>query len=171
VVTSKPKHTRNRKTGAAARAIEVEFADAFETFVGEVMLLNGRLMSIAAEIGEDIEVTPTQWQAVVVAMGRPRTVSQYARRLGVQRQTMQYTISGLVRRGLMELAHNPDHRRSPIICLTSEGKDLFTELHRRRVELCRRFTDGLDLTVADMIHLSKGLRVLRLHAIGRDERE
>ncbi len=171
-MTAKLNKARSKKTSIAVTPGDAQFAAAFEDLVGEVMLLNGRFMSVAAELSANLEVTPTQWQAVVVAAtGRPRTVSQYARRLGVQRQTMQYTINGLVKRRFMEFTHNPDHRRSPLIRLTADGNNLVTELRHREVELCRRFTDGLDLAVTDVTQLRKSLRVLRLNAVGLDDQE
>ena len=102
-MTRKRKTSRNRQPSQSAAAEDEEFFDAFQEFVGEVMLLNGRFLSVAAELGDELGISPPQWQAVVVAKGQPRTVSQYARRLGIQRQSMQYTISGLVERGFMEL--------------------------------------------------------------------
>ncbi len=145
-----------------------KFVNTFQNFLGEVILLNGQFMNVAAELGETLNVTPTQWEALFTVKGKPRTVSQCARRLGMQRQKMQYTINGLVKRGIVELTHNPDHRRSPLIRLTSDGDSLVTELHHRHTELCYRFTGGLNLTIEDLERLRKDLRLLRLHDFNRE---
>ncbi|MFZ1624995.1 MAG: helix-turn-helix domain-containing protein [Gammaproteobacteria bacterium] len=150
-----------KKTTRVVSADKMEFADAFQMFLGEVMLLNGEFMSAASERAADLDITPPQWQALILAAGQPRTVSQYARRLGTQRQNVQYTINSLVKRGLVELTDNPDHRRSPLIRLSSNGKKLLAKLRHRATDLSRQFTDGIDLTVEDLQRLGMELRQLR----------
>ncbi len=160
-----------KKRAKAASASAPEFVDAFQMFLGEVILLNAQLMSAANKLSADLDITPPQWQAVILAAGQPRTVSQYARRLGTQRQNMQYTINGLVKRGLVELTDNPDHRRSPLIRLSGDGKKLLAKLRHRGTDLCRQFTHGIDLTAEDMQHLGMELRRLRHQGRARDKYE
>ena len=74
----------------------------------------------------------------------PHTVSQLARRRDCSRQHVQVLVNRLVADGLAELVENPDHRRSPLVRLTSQGKDTLETMWRREAEL----VDGLPAVLA-----------------------
>jgi DNA-binding MarR family transcriptional regulator len=58
----------------------------------------------------------------VALVERPLTVPQIARRMGLTRQSVHATVNRLVRDGFLELAPNSDHRRSPLVGLTTSGR-------------------------------------------------
>lgn len=61
------------------------------------------------------------------------SVPEIARRYRASRQHVQVTVNSLVAKGLAEAVENPDHKRSPLITLTEEGRAMFkTILHRHR---------------------------------------
>lgn len=61
------------------------------------------------------------------------SVPEIARRYRASRQHVQVTVNSLVAKGLAEAVENPDHKRSPLITLTEEGRTMFkTILHRHR---------------------------------------
>jgi DNA-binding MarR family transcriptional regulator len=53
------------------------------------------------------------------------SVPQIARKYDVSRQHVQVTVNPLIDRGLVELSENPRHKRSPLVRLTKNGRDLF----------------------------------------------
>jgi DNA-binding MarR family transcriptional regulator len=63
---------------------------------------------------------------------RPLTVPQIARRMGLTRQSVHATVGRLVRDGLLALAPNADHRRSPLVCLTKPGSATYSAIDRRQ---------------------------------------
>lgn len=65
----------------------------------------------------------------------PQTVPQLARARLVSRQDVQPIVNALVREGLVEFVANPAHRRSPLVRLTAQGKDLLEAMRRREREI------------------------------------
>ncbi|EFL12856.1 MarR family regulatory protein [Streptomyces sp. C] len=88
--------------------------------------------------------------------GGPRTVPQLARLLGLDRQPVQRLVNDAMALGLAESAPNPEHRRSRLIQLTSEGEATIRGIQEaEETELRRRLSD---LTTGDV---TTALRVLR----------
>lgn len=110
-------------------------ADLFE--VAGAMRRDGE--AIARTAGQ----TQSRWQVMWVAAAGTLTVPSIARRLGVTRQTVQRVADEIVDGGLATFEANPDHSRSPLLVLTSEGAAILERLNettgRRNVEL----TEGL----------------------------
>ncbi|MER6971714.1 MarR family transcriptional regulator [Nocardioides sp. NPDC000445] len=59
---------------------------------------------------------------VLQAVGDRATVPDIARKLGLQRQSVQRVADELVRDGLARYEENPRHRRSPLLAATAAGK-------------------------------------------------
>lgn len=80
----------------------------------------------------------------------PRTVPQVAREQDVSRQHIQVVVNGLLEAGLVECLDNPDHLRSPIVCLTAAGTKACETVRRREerllADLAKRIP-GADLKV------------------------
>ena len=53
------------------------------------------------------------------------SVPEIARRYRASRQHVQVTVNSLIDKGLAAAVENPRHKRSPLIMLTDEGRDLF----------------------------------------------
>lgn len=73
------------------------------------------------------------------------SVPQIARRYRVSRQHVQVTVNGLIRKGLLRSIANPEHKRSPLIRLSSLGRDCFEEIRRNE----NRHVDELFADLAD----------------------
>jgi DNA-binding MarR family transcriptional regulator len=76
--------------------------------------------------------------------GRALTVAQVARRMGLARQSVQAVVNRLRDDGLVAVAANPDHRRSPLIDFTDEGRARYAALQRRQARWADALADGLD---------------------------
>lgn len=56
------------------------------------------------------------------------TVPEIAARYRVSRQHIQVTVNELVAKGLLTTRDNPHHKRSPLIALTTRGRNLFASI-------------------------------------------
>jgi len=103
-------------------------------------------------------LTAARWQVLgaVALAGRPLTVPQIARRMGLTRQAVQATVDQLRRDTLIDISDNPDHRRSPLINLTERGRRKYAALDRQQTTWINELSAGLkipDLTAtARLLH-------------------
>jgi DNA-binding MarR family transcriptional regulator len=73
--------------------------------------------------------TQARWQVMNVAADGGWTVPRVARRLGLQRQSVQRVVDRLRDDGLVELVPNPDHATSPLVQLTPRGADVLAVIN------------------------------------------
>jgi DNA-binding MarR family transcriptional regulator len=89
--------------------------------VADIYEIAGRFRDHGETIARTVGQTQTRWQVLSAASGRPHTVPQIARVLGVTRQNVQRVADLLVAEGAAEYRDNPDHRGSPHLILTGRG--------------------------------------------------
>lgn len=77
--------------------------------------------------------------------GKPLTVPQIARRMGLARQSVHATVGVLLAAGLVERARNDDHRRSPLVAVTALGHDAYRSLEKRQAAWVGELAAGLPL--------------------------
>lgn len=94
-----------------------------------------RLKEAGDALHADTGVT-TAMRAVMEDLDRhgAQTVSQMARRRPVTRQHIQALADALMRRKLIESFENPAHKRSPLLRLTSSGRQTFQKMLLREGE-------------------------------------
>lgn len=141
----------------------------FQSLVGEVFRLNGRLLDVAGELSRGLHVTPTHWQIIATVRNGPLTIPAISRRVGLRRQSVQHNIGQLLARKLVEQVDNPDHRRSSLVRLSADGRALMQVLLVRQVELTRRFTAGTGLRAADLETMVAQLQRMRARSEGKVE--
>src|SRR5271170_4300210 len=90
--------------------------------VADIYELAGRLRECGEAIAKTVGQTQARWQVLSAASGRPQTVPQIARVLGVTRQNVQRIGDLLVAEGAAQYRDNPDHRASPHLILTKSGR-------------------------------------------------
>lgn len=73
----------------------------------------------------------------------PLAVPDIARRYDVSRQHVQVTVNALLERGLLRRIDNPQHKRSPLVRLSSLGRDTFEEIRRNESALIASAFDGI----------------------------
>lgn len=78
--------------------------------------------------------------------GQPLTVPQAARQLSMKRQFVQRVAAGLMSKGLIEKAPNPEHRRAYLCAPTAAGRDLFQAVHRRELEMLHAILGDINQT-------------------------
>jgi DNA-binding MarR family transcriptional regulator len=106
---------------------------------------NGLLLAAGDLLAADQGLTSARWQVLgaVALAERPLTVPQIARRMGLTRQSVHASVGRLVHDGLVELAPNADHRRSPLVCLTEPGTATYTATDRRQAAWVNRLAGGI----------------------------
>jgi len=106
---------------------------------------NGLFLAAGDLLAAPEGLTSARWQVLgaVVLAGRPLTVPQIARRMGLTRQSVQASVNRLVVDGLLEAAANPDHRRSLLIRLTERGRATYAALDRRQAKWINELSVGL----------------------------
>ena len=142
--------TRPAPRARAQALIPIIIADIYE--------LAGRLRDNGEAIARTVGQTQARWQVLSAASGRPQTVPQIARALGVTRQNVQRIADLLVEEGAAEYRDNPDHRASPHLILTKPGRATFDGLTKAAAGYHGRI--ARKLSPSDAASLQSGLRRL-----------
>ena len=137
------------RTSAGAAATEV---------ILEVFRANGAFVIAGGHLAALEGLTSSRWQVLgaVALAGRPLTVPQIARRMGLTRQSVQASANQLLEEGLVEAAANPDHRRSPLMRLTGRGHSTYARLDRRQADWVNELATGISVE-----ELATTARILR----------
>jgi len=147
--------------------------DAATAVVLEIFRVNGLLLAAGNRLAAREELTAARWQVLgaVALAGRPLTVPQIARRMGLTRQAVQESINRLLAEALVEARDNLDHRRSPLIGLTELGSQKYTAVDQRQARWINDLAAGLK--IADLAAAVRVLRELgdRLESNNRHGRE
>jgi DNA-binding MarR family transcriptional regulator len=133
--------------------------DAFQDLLLALFRLHGQVLHAADVMSADAGLSGARWQVMKVVARRPMTVSQVARRLGLQRQSVQRTADGLREQGLTEVLPNVDHARAGLVGLTAAGRRTLETLQERQqlwLDRCLRGVTrtGLDAVAASLAELA-----------------
>jgi DNA-binding MarR family transcriptional regulator len=111
-----------------------------------VFRANGLLLAAGDLLAADLGLTAARWQVLgaITLAQRPLTVPQIARRMGLTRQSVHATVNRLVHDGLLDLAPNADHRRSPLVRLTDRGRTSYTAIDGRQAAWVNRLAGAID---------------------------
>jgi DNA-binding MarR family transcriptional regulator len=107
---------------------------------------NGAFLAAGDRLAAEEGLSAARWQVLgaIELEGRPLTVPQIARRMGLTRQSVQALVNRLFRETLVATVENPDHRRSPLIRLTDLGRAKYEALDRRQITWVNELAAGLD---------------------------
>lgn len=135
------------------------------SFIADVLELAGLFRRGADGIARQQGHTQARWYALRVFSEEPLTVSRAARGLGTTRQALQRSADALIARGLAIAEPNPDHRTSPFIRLTQEGRDVLARISRTATVARRQWLPDPDADELEAAHaVVKKLRdSLRAH--------
>jgi len=141
--------------GQRARTAE---GDAATAVVLEIFRVNGLVLADGNRLAVAEGLTAARWQVLgaVALAGRPVTVPQIARRMGLTRQAVQESVNRLLAEALVEARDNLDHRRSRLIGLTALGRQKYTAVDQRQARWINQLAAGLQIT-----DLAAAARVLR----------
>ena len=132
--------------------------ESFQDVLLGLFQLHGHVLDAADVMSGDLELTGARWQVLKVVARQPMTVSQVARRLGLQRQSVQRTADHLRTQGLVEVLPNQDHLRAGLVAPSAEGRRVLALLQERQQAwlarclrgMSRSDLDGLAAALADM---------------------
>jgi DNA-binding MarR family transcriptional regulator len=132
--------------------------DAATDVVLRTFRANGLFLGAGDLLAAEEGLTSARWQVLgaIALAGRPLTVPQIARRMGLTRQSVQVSVNRLLGETLVEADDNPDHRRSPLIRLTELGSARYAAMERRQARWINELADGLEVS-----ELSTAARVLQ----------
>ncbi|NJD31757.1 MAG: MarR family transcriptional regulator [Gammaproteobacteria bacterium] len=128
--------------------------DAFQDVLLALFRLHGQVLHAADVMSADAGLSGARWQVMKVIGRRPMTVSQVARRLGLQRQSVQRTADGLCEHGLAEVLPNVDHLRAGLIGLSPEGRRTLETLQERQQAWLGRCLRGASRAELDAVAAS-----------------
>jgi DNA-binding MarR family transcriptional regulator len=111
----------------------------------ETFRANGLLLTAGDRLAAEDGLTSARWQVLgaIVLAGRPLTVPQIARRMGLTRQAVQASVNRLRDDSLVDAEENPDHRRSLLIRLTKRGNAKYQALEERQITWINELAAGL----------------------------
>jgi DNA-binding MarR family transcriptional regulator len=105
-------------------------ADLVPLLIADIYELAGAFRRRGEEVARDVGQTQARWQVLSAASDVAKTVPQLAHTLGVSRQNVQRIANALVRDRLARFVDNPDHRSSPHVVLSDEGRGTLAGLTR-----------------------------------------
>lgn len=128
------------------RARRTPEGDAATEVVLAAFRANGLLLAAGDALAGEAGLTAARWQVLgaLELAGQPLTVPQIARRMGLARQSVHATVAQLRDAGLVELAPNAEHRRSPRVLVTAPGRERYRAVARRQVAWADRLARGMD---------------------------
>ena len=146
--------------------MEVEFAQRVNplgNLAVEIFRLNGALLSSGNSMTRDLGMSSSRWQVVgaIEMAGRPLSVSQIARNMGLTRQSVQRLVNELEADGFVVLADNPNHRRASLASLTPTGRRVFRKIMDRQVTWSEQILAAAALSERRIGEVTSVLRRLR----------
>src|ERR1700691_3103246 len=126
--------------------------------VADIYEIAGRFRDHGEAIARTVGQTQARWQVLSAASGRPHTVPQIGRVLGVTRQNVRRIADLLVEEGAAEYRDNPDHRGSPHVILTRRGRAALEPITKAPAAYHARL--ARKLSPADVATLARALRRL-----------
>lgn len=132
----------------------------------ETFQLNGSLLDAGNQITKPHGLTSARWQVMgaIDLEGRPLTVSQVARRMGLTRQAVQRIVNDLIAIGMVEVNANVDHKRASLVSVTRLGADAMVEIDKAQTAWVNKLADGLSER-----QIGQALRVLEIVKARCDE--
>src|ERR671910_3154650 len=105
---------------------------------------NGLLLAAGDELAAEYGLTSARWQVLgaIALAQRPLTVPQFARRMGLTRQSVHTTVNRLLGDGLVELVPNADHRRSQLVRITELGERRYRAIDEKQAAWVNELVAG-----------------------------
>jgi DNA-binding MarR family transcriptional regulator len=130
-----------------------------------VFRLNGQLLAVAEELAQPVGLTAAWWQVLGTVLSDSLSVADVARKVGLQRQSVQRVADLLVENGLAEYQPNPNHRRAKWLAPTDQGRAAVRRIGPSHAALAKRLanklgTKNLQRVLDDLAQVSAALEAL-----------
>jgi DNA-binding MarR family transcriptional regulator len=115
--------------------------DALNELIEEIFQANGSVLAEGDRLSSGHGLTGARWQVLgaLHLEQRPLTVAQIARRMGLQRQSVQRLTDILVDQGLLAYRANPEHKRAKLVDFTPKGESIIQQMD----EIQQRWASGI----------------------------
>ncbi|MER5267298.1 MarR family transcriptional regulator [Actinosynnema sp. NPDC002837] len=135
----------------------------FTDLLAEVSRVHGLLLAAGDGLAGPAGLTGARWQVLAVVDHGPRTIADVARAMGLTRQAVRQTATGLVRAGLAEFRDNVRDRRARLLAPTPRGRTALREVELRQAEwandlAARLPATGLRAVTGTLRHLGEVLQ-------------
>lgn len=124
--------------------------EALKSLILEIFQANGQLLAEGDRLSAEMGLTGARWQvmgALNIAQ-HPLTVAQIARRMGLQRQSVQRLTDILVEQKLLAYHPNPEHKRAKLVAFTTRGREVIGKME----QIHRQWSSGIlgDFSLEDL---------------------
>lgn len=112
----------------------------------EIFRANGALLTAGNNIAKTYGLTSARWQIMgaIDLEGRPLTVSQIARRMGLARQGVQRIVNELQSQDLLIANDNIDHKKAKLFMLTSHGQQILNKIDEAQTQWVNQLSQDFD---------------------------
>lgn len=106
--------------------------DALKALIIEVFQANGQFLAKGDQLSADMGLTGARWQVLgaIALEEKALTVAQIARRMGLQRQSVQRLTDILVEQGILAYHPNPEHKRAKLVNFTQDGHGVYARMQK-----------------------------------------
>ena len=117
-------------TNFGYKSVHISKRMLFLDLVLSIFRLNGLLIAEGDAMTEKLGLTHARWKVIgAVALSQNGlTVPGIARVLGQSRQAVQRITDVMALDGLLEYSSNPKHKRSVLVLLSEQGKEVYNTL-------------------------------------------
>ena len=145
--------------------------NALGELVIEIFRLNGVLLAEGDKLTRDVGLTSARWQVLgaIEVAGRPLTVAEIARNMGLTRQSVQRLANELEGERLVAFAENPNHRRAKLVVPTEKGRRAFRGAMRRQADWAKATMRRSRIGERQLREAERALRALRLALSGTEK--
>ena len=127
----------------------------------EIFQINGELLAAGNKITKPFGLTSARWQIMgaIDLAEQPLTVAQIARRMGLTRQGVQRIVNDLKQLDMVELLDNRDHKRAPLIAITSAGEIVMAKIDQAQINWVNQLSCNLnEQTIHQALNLLEKVR-------------
>ncbi|MBU2710724.1 MarR family winged helix-turn-helix transcriptional regulator [Zooshikella harenae] len=102
----------------------------------EIFKLGGLLVNEGDLMGSPYGITSARWKIMgaIVRAGKPLTVPQIAKTMGLTRQAVQRLVDVMYADGVLAFQTNPEHKRAKLIKLSEVGEEIYGKLDKKQVD-------------------------------------
>jgi DNA-binding MarR family transcriptional regulator len=124
-------------------------ASAITELILQTFRLNGQLLEAGNRLTAPLGLTSARWQVLgaIENEGRPLTVAQVGRRMGLSRQAVQRIVNELEVHGFVTFSDNPDHKRAKLVELTPSCMKTLRTLEEVQSRWAKELANGLSEAV------------------------
>ena len=130
----------------------------FLDLVLSILRLNGLLIAEGDAMTDKLGLTHARWKVIgaIALSTNGLTVPGIAKVLGQSRQAVQRITDVMIEDGILEYQNNPKHKRSVLVTLSEQGKEIYSTLREIQDPWANNVTEEIPVE-----ELETALRLVR----------